>query len=82
MSNWYRYHLNSSLKALVTPERNRFFVNFREPAGEHREPISFYRWTLKDARESADRIVQAYYPHQCDTDSCDGWQKVEEDSDT
>jgi hypothetical protein len=77
MSNWYRHHLDSSLKALVTFDRHRFFVNFREPEGEHREPISFYRSTLRDAQESADRIVQAYYPHECGTDSCDVWRKID-----
>lgn len=74
MSNWHRYHQNDTIKAMATSDNQRFFVHFREPEGESRKPLEFYRWTLKDAQEAADEIVQAYYPHVCD-DSCGIWQK-------
>lgn len=75
MSHWQRFHLNETLKAMATSDNNRFFVHFREPAGENRNPLEFYRWNLKDAQEAADRVVQAYYPHECDDEICDVWRK-------
>lgn len=77
MSHWQRSHMEESLKALATPDNHRFFIQLREPAGEHRNPIEFYRWTLKDAQEAADQIVQAYYPHDCDQELCGVWKKFE-----
>ena len=69
--------MEESLKALATPDNHRFFIQLKEPPGEHRNPIEFYRWTLKDAQEAADRIVQAYYPHDCDLELCGVWKKFE-----
>ena len=77
MSHWQRFHLDDTLKALATPDNHRFFIQIREPKGEHRNPIEFFRWTLTDAQDAADRIVQAYYPHECDVESCDTWQKLD-----
>ena len=77
MSHWQRSHMEESLKALATPDNHRFFIQVREPPGEHRNPIEFYRWTLKDALEAADRIVQAYYPHDCNLEVCGVWKKFD-----
>jgi hypothetical protein len=77
MSYWYRFHLNDTLKALATPDKNRFFVQLREPLGENRRPLEFYRWKLSEAQQAADEVVQAYYPHDCDGESCGGWIKLE-----
>ena len=78
MTSWQRFHLEDTLKAMAIPDSNRFFVKLREPPGEHRSPIEFYRWNLKDAQNAADRLVQAYYPHECSDHSCGQWRKVEE----
>ena len=73
---WQRFHLNETLKALAISDNNRFFVTVREPSGEHRNPLEFYRWKLAEAQEAADRVVQAYYPHECDEKLCDVWRKT------
>ena len=77
MSHWQRFHLDETIKAMATPVSHRFFIQVREPPGEHRNPIEFYRWTLKEAQDAADRIVQAYYPHQCEGESCGIWKKLD-----
>ena len=76
MSTWQRFHLSETLKAMATSDNGRFFVQLREPAGESRNPIEFYRWNLADARNAGDRLVQAYYPHDCD-ESCGNWFKLD-----
>jgi hypothetical protein len=75
MSEWRCLHLDGSITAMVIPENRRFLVRMREPAGESRNPIEFYRGTLKEAQRAADKLVQAYYPHQCSEDTCGQWQK-------
>ena len=79
MSSWYRFHQNETIKAMATSDNGRrFFVRVREPPGEHRDPFECYRWTLNDAKEAADRIVQAYYPHDCDEQGCGLWRKSDD----
>jgi len=78
MSTWRRLHLNETVKAMATSDRTRFFVSVREPVGEKRHPLECYRSTLSSAQESADRIVQAYYPHECDADTCGAWHKLDD----
>ena len=78
MSIWTRQHLSDTVKAIATSDNHRFFIQVREPPGEHRQPIEFYRWTLREAQNSADRIVNAYYPHDCDEDNCVVWRKFED----
>lgn len=78
MSAWHRFHLSETIKAMAIPDNKRFFVHIREPAGEHRNPVEFYRWTLRDAQEAADKVVQAYYPHECDGQLCDRWRKSDD----
>jgi hypothetical protein len=77
MSTWHRFHLNESVKALAIPDNRRFFVRVREPQGQNRQPLEFYRWNLRDAQEAADRVVQAYYPHECDDEICGVWRKFD-----
>jgi hypothetical protein len=77
MSTWRRFHLDETVKALATSDGSRFFVEVREPAGENRQPRSCYRSNLEDARVTADRIVQAYYPHECDDEVCGSWYKLD-----
>jgi hypothetical protein len=77
VSTWHRFHLNETLKALAISDNNRFFVRLREPPGESRHPLEFYRWNLRDAQEAADRVVQAYYPHECDEQICGAWRKTD-----
>ncbi len=76
MSVWYRFHQDESTKSLATFDGHRFFIQIREPPGEQRRPIEFFRGSLATAREAADRIVQAYYPHECSDGTCGGWQKT------
>ena len=75
MSSWHRFHLNESVKAMAISDQRRFFVCVREPEGEQLRPLEFYRWKLSEAQEAADRVVQAYYPHECDLLTCGAWQK-------
>ncbi|HKE55697.1 MAG TPA: hypothetical protein VKB46_03310 [Pyrinomonadaceae bacterium] len=77
MSTWQRYHLSDTVKALATSDNHRFFIQVREPPGEQRHPLECYRWTLREAQDSADRIVNAYYPHDCDEETCGVWRKFE-----
>jgi hypothetical protein len=77
MSTWQRFHLSDTVKAIATSDNNRFFIQLREPHGESRNPIEFYRWTLAEARVAGDRLVQAYYPHDCDDNACGTWFKLE-----
>jgi hypothetical protein len=77
MSTWQRLHLSGSLKALATSDNHRFFVQLREPPGENRQPIEFYRWNLGDARRAGDKLVQAYYPHECGENTCGKWHKLD-----
>jgi hypothetical protein len=74
---WRRKHLDETLAAIAIPESNRFFVKLKEPAGETRQPIEFYRWTLEDAKEAGDELVQAYYPHKCDENRCGEWRRAD-----
>lgn len=69
--------MEETIKALATPDNHRFFIQVREPPGERRQPIEFFRSTLREAQDAADRIVQAYYPHDCDVESCGAWKKFE-----
>jgi hypothetical protein len=55
MSHWQRFHLDDTVKAIATSDNHRFFIQVREPPGEHRNPIEFFRWTLKEAQDAADR---------------------------
>ncbi|HKZ80791.1 MAG TPA: hypothetical protein VJ124_21135 [Pyrinomonadaceae bacterium] len=77
MSTWQRFHLNESVKALTISDNQRFFIRIREPHGENRHPLEFYRWNLREAQEAADRVVQAYYPHECDNETCGVWRKID-----
>jgi hypothetical protein len=75
MSNWRRFHLNETIKALATSDNTRFFVQVREPVGENRQPRACYRSTLESAQETADGIVQSYYPHECNDATCGSWHR-------
>ena len=75
---WRRFHLDETITAMAIPENPRFLVHVREPPGESRNPIEFYRSNLRDAREAADRLVQLYYPHECDAQLCGGWRKSDD----
>ena len=75
MSTWYRFHLDETIKAMAISDSRRFFVRVREPEGQHRNPLEFYRWHLKDAQEAADRVVHLYYPHECNDQTCGTWRK-------
>lgn len=77
MSTWHRFHQDQTIKAMATSDNNRFIVSVREPPDENRNPLTFYRWNLRDAQEAADRVVQAYYPHDCSDEICDVWRKSE-----
>jgi hypothetical protein len=77
MSEWHCFHLDGTIKTLVLPDTRRFLDRMREPEGESRHPIEFFRWTLKDAQRAADKLVQMYYPHECDEHKCGRWQKTE-----
>ena len=76
MSEWHCDHLDDTLTAMAISDGARFLVRLREPPGEHRHPIEFHRWTLKDAQKAADRLVQAYYPHDCRESGCGAWRKL------
>ncbi len=78
MSTWHRFHLGETVKAMATSDNHRFFVHVREPPGENRNPLQFYRWGLREAQEAADHVVQAYYPHECDEESCGTWRKSDD----
>lgn len=78
MSQWHCFHLDDTITAMVIPvNSSRFLVRMREPAGGNRQPIEFYRGNLKEAQRAADKLVQAYYPHECDENKCGQWQKTE-----
>jgi hypothetical protein len=79
MSTWRRFHLQDSIKAFAISENHRFFVQVREPPGGDRHPIEFYRWNLSAAKAAADKLVQAYYPHECNEKTCDTWRKLDSD---
>ena len=76
MSEWHCLHLDDTLTAMAISDQGRFLVRLREPPGEHRHPIEFHRWTLRDAQRAADRLVQAYYPHDCRESGCGSWEKL------
>jgi len=78
MSTWRRFHLEDTVRALATSENHRFFVQVREPPGGTRQPIEFYRWKLGEAKAAADRLVQAYYPHECEQETCGEWRKLDD----
>ncbi|HET8669259.1 MAG TPA: hypothetical protein VFM05_01155 [Candidatus Saccharimonadales bacterium] len=78
MSHWNCFHLDDTITAIVIAESfGRFLVRMREPAGGNRNPIEFYRGNLKEAQRAADRLVQAYYPHECDESRCGQWQQTD-----
>ena len=76
MSTWRRFHLNETVKALATSDRTRFFVYVREPANENRQTRTCYRSNLEDAQETADGIVQGYFPHECNDEICGSWHRA------
>ena len=76
MSEWHCLHLDDTLTAMAISDNGRFLVRLREPYGERRNPVEFHRFTLKDALASADRLVQAYYPHDCRECWCGEWEKL------
>jgi hypothetical protein len=75
MSQWHRFHLDETITAMAIPDNHRFLVRVREPVGENRKPIEFYRGNMKEAQRAADRLVQAYYPHECDEERCGEWER-------
>jgi hypothetical protein len=75
MNEWHCLHLNDTITAIVIPENGRFLVKMREPPGGNRQPIEFYRGTLKLAQRAAERLVQMYYPHDCGSNGCGQWLK-------
>ncbi|HYP29611.1 MAG TPA: hypothetical protein VE262_23060 [Blastocatellia bacterium] len=78
MSQWNCFHLDDTITAIVMPDNSgRFLVRMREPAGGNRNPIEFYRGSLKEAQRAADGLVQAYYPHECGKHRCGQWEKIE-----
>jgi hypothetical protein len=76
MGEWHCLHLDDTLVAIVVSDTRRFLVRLREPEGERRHPLQFHRWTLRDARAAADKLVQAYYPHDCSAHGCGGWEEL------
>lgn len=76
MSEWQCLHLDETITAMAIPERGRFLVRIREPEEGNRHPIEFYRGTLKEAQRAARKLVQMYYPHQCD-ERCGRWRKTD-----
>jgi len=76
MSTWQRLHLNAAVKAMAVSEEQRFFVFVRELAGQQRRPRECYRSNLESAQETADHIVQAYYPHDCSDQICGQWHRL------
>lgn len=76
MSEWHCFHLDETITAMVVPEGARFLVRVREPEEANRHPIVFYRGTLKEAQRAASRLVQMYYPHDCNQHSCGRWHKA------
>jgi hypothetical protein len=69
--------MEDSITAIVSADMfGRFLVRMREPAGAHRNPIEFQRGTLKEALRAADKLVQAYYPHECDETKCGNWHQI------
>ena len=76
MSEWHCTHLDDTLTATAVSEHGRFLVRLREPPGERRHPVEFHRVVLKDALKAADRLVQAYYPHDCLEYGCGAWRKL------
>lgn len=77
MSTWRRFHIDETIKAMAVSDSARFFVFVREPPGANRQPRDCYRSNLKSAQETADGIVQSYYPHDCGEANCGIWQKLE-----
>jgi hypothetical protein len=75
MGEWHRSHLDETVTAFATPEQGRFVVNLHEPPGGSRPPFEFYRSNLHEAQRAADRLVQAYYPHDCAERRCGEWRK-------
>ena len=76
MSEWHCLHLDDTLTAMAISDGPRFLVRLREPPGERRNAIEFHRGTLAEARRAADRLVQAYYPHDCREHGCGEWRKL------
>lgn len=76
MGAWRRFHLNERISAMAIPELGRFLVKVYEPEGEKRNPREYYCSNLKDAQSGADRVVQEYYPHDCDEQRCGNWEKA------
>jgi hypothetical protein len=66
MSEWHRFHLDDTITAMAIPDNHRFLVRAGKPLGENRNPMEFYRGNLKEEQRAAERMVQAYYPHECD----------------
>jgi hypothetical protein len=78
MIQWQCFHLDDTVTAMVIPENSRrFLVRLRESPGGSRNPIEFYRGNLKEAQRAADRLVQAYYPHDCKSDRCGQWERLD-----
>lgn len=77
MSTWRRFHIDETIKAMAVSDSTRFYVFVREPPGANRHPRECYRSDLKTAQETADGIVQSYYPHDCNESDCGIWQKLE-----
>jgi len=75
MSIWRRFHQNETITAMAISDNRRFFARVREPQRENRRPLEFCRWRLQDAQDAADRVVQLYYPHECDEQTCGTWRK-------
>ena len=76
MSEWHCLHLEDTLTAIVVSDMNRFHVRLREPQGQRRNSIELYRGNPKEAQRAADRLVQAYYPHDCEECGCGTWARL------
>lgn len=75
MAAWQSRHLNDTLTAFITDEYGDFQVSILEDSLDGSFPPVRIKKSLSDAKQSADRMVQIYHPHNCASSGCSGWDE-------
>jgi hypothetical protein len=79
MKSWPRWHNDPSMgriSCLAVWDDTRYLASVLEPAGERRVPTNVACFSDGAAMERADELLLNAYPHDCDTQRCESWQRL------
>ncbi|GAC1446095.1 MAG: hypothetical protein NVSMB56_01800 [Pyrinomonadaceae bacterium] len=78
MASWQHRHLNNTITAFITDEYGDFQLSILEDSLDGGFPSVKIKKSLDKAKQSADRMVQIYHPHDCAVSECSEWNEFAE----